>query len=85
MKKDKWAQEVLDNRAARQVAAQAKKDMGKSKLSRIIVLKVRSSIPTSLGSCKIITEKVSGTGETMAPQATRRGRKIKLLLHLRNS
>ena len=84
MKKDKWAQEVLDNRAARQVAAQAKKGVGKSKLFRIIVLKVHSNIPTSLSSCEVITEKVSGTEEAMALQATRRGREIKLPQRLRN-
>jgi hypothetical protein len=66
------------------VAAQAKKGVGKSKLSRIIILKVRSNIPTSLGFCEVITEKVSGTEEAMAPQATRRGREIKLPQRLRN-
>jgi hypothetical protein len=83
-KKDRRAQKVLDNRAARQMAAQAKKNVGKSKPSRVIVLKVRSNIPTSLGSCETVAEEVAGTEEVMPPQATRRGREIKLPQRLRN-
>ena len=83
-KKDRRAQKVLDNQAARQMAAQAKKNVGKSKPSRVIVLKVRSNIPTSLGSCETVAEEVAGTEEVMPPQATRRGREIKLPQRLRN-
>jgi hypothetical protein len=66
------------------MAAQVKKNVGKSKLSWIIVLKIHSNIPTSLGFRETIVEKVAGTEEVMLLQATRRGREIKLPQRLRN-
>jgi hypothetical protein len=83
-KKERRAQEVLNNRAARQAAAQAKRDAGKSKPSQIIILKVPSNILTGLGSHEIIAQEVAGTEVAIPPQATRRGREIKLPQRLRN-
>jgi hypothetical protein len=64
-KKDRHAQKVLDNRAARHVAAQAKRDIGKSKPPQIIVLKVRSNILTDLGFREVVAEEVAGTKEAV--------------------
>ena len=83
-KKERRAQEVLNNRAAQQAAAQAKRDAGKSKPSQIIILKVPSNILTGLGSHEIIAQEVAGTEVAIPPQATRRGREIKLPQRLRN-
>jgi hypothetical protein len=60
------------------VAAQAKKVAGKPKPSRIIILRVSSNILTGLGSCEVIAQEVAGTEMAIPPQATRRGREVKL-------
>jgi Skp family chaperone for outer membrane proteins len=84
VKAEKRKQEVLDRREARKAASEAKKAAKKAKPSRIVILRVGSSILSNISAQEEVVVEESIIETVGVPQTTRSGRQIILPQRHRN-
>jgi hypothetical protein len=84
VKSEKHKREVLDRRAARKAATAARNAAKKAKPSRIVILRVGSSILSNIGALEEGVAKEAITKEVGVVQTSRSGRQINLPQRLRN-
>ncbi len=79
MKAETKKREIETARAAKKAAKEAEKAAKKAKPSKIVILRLGSSLLRSLGSHEVVEVEEVGVQEVVEVQVTRRGRQIILL------